>query len=370
MTPDVPPNERPDRSPPQSQLPGRNDLEDAGSIALSEALRSSFLIVRLLLVGLVVYFLVSNVKSIGNQERAIVLRFGKPVMRDGQIEQGPGLVWALPYPIDEVIRIPYTELQTARSSVGWYAVTAAQEEQGITPDAMNSLNPAVQGYAITADGNIMHARAFVRYRISEPVDFYLNHRNGTALLTNIIDNALTYAASRYRVVDALLRDSVGFKEVVLKRARELVAEHKLGVTIEPSDVQVAAPLQLREQFNAVTTAESDRGRIIEEARAYAHRVLNEAQGEAEARINAGRTERHRLLQAITSEAQRFAQLLPNYERNPEFFRRRLQLEAVGRIMTNVADKWSLPRSSERDVLRLHLNREPEIPRTNRPSLQP
>jgi membrane protease subunit HflK len=370
MSPDLPPHERPDRSPPPSHLLGANELEDAGSVALSEALRSSFLIVRLLLAGLVVYFLVSNVKSIGNQERAIVLRFGKPVMRDGQIEQGPGLVWAFPYPLDEVIRIPYTELQTARSSVGWYAVTAAQEEQGITPDPMGSLNPAVQGYAITADGNIMHARGFVRYRISQPVDFYLNHENGTVLLTNIVDNALMYAAARYDVVDALLRDSTGFQESVLKRARDLVAQHQLGVTIEPSSVQVAAPLQLREQFNAVTTAESDRGKIIEEARAYANRVLNEAEGQAEARINAGQTERHRVLQAITSEAQRFVQLLPEYEKHPGFFQRRLQLEAIGRILTNVTEKWSLPRADQRDELRLNLNREPEIPGTNRPSVFP
>src|SRR5690606_11447099 len=145
----------------------------------------------------VVYFLVSNVRSIGTQERAIVLRFGQPIMRDGKIEQGPGLVWAFPYPIDEVVRIPVTELQTVRSSVSWYAVTAAQEEQGIVPDVGISLNPASEGYAITADGNIIHARATIRYRITDPVKFYLNHRDGRQVMTNLVDNALMYAAAQF-----------------------------------------------------------------------------------------------------------------------------------------------------------------------------
>ncbi len=52
---------------------------DAGSQALAEALRSSFAIVKFVMVLLVLVFLASGFFTVGPQERAIVLRFGKPM---------------------------------------------------------------------------------------------------------------------------------------------------------------------------------------------------------------------------------------------------------------------------------------------------
>lgn len=143
--------------------------EDAGSVALGEALRSSFVIVRLLLAALVIYFVGSGMFTVSSQERAIVLRFGQPVRQDGQIERGPGLHWAYPYPVDEVIKMPVAQLQTVQSTVGWFNVTPEQEAAGIVPDSGASLSPLSEGYAITGDGNIIHARAIVRYRVTEPL---------------------------------------------------------------------------------------------------------------------------------------------------------------------------------------------------------
>ncbi|MGE3309961.1 MAG: protease modulator HflK [Limisphaerales bacterium] len=326
-------------------------------MALAEALQSSFVIVRVLLAGLVIYFLASGVFTVTSQERAIVLRFGKPVRTAGQVEVEPGLHWAFPYPIDEVIKMPVAQLQNVQSSVGWYAVTPEQELAGIVPDAGNSLSPATEGYAITADGNIIHARALVRYRITEPLKFFLNHRDGASAMTNVLDNALTFAAARYRVDDALRRDVAGFKELVLRRVNDLVAAHDLGVTIEPSDVVVAPPRQVKTDFDAVLSAEAERSKAISESQGYANRVVNEARGQATARINSGETDRNRMVQAVSAEAQQFTSLLPEYRKNPEFFRDRLVVETVRRVYTNAQDKFFAPLGAS-DELRLQLNREP------------
>ena len=52
---------------------------DAGSQALAEALRSSFAIVKVVMVLLVLLFLASGFFTVGPQERGILLRFGRPV---------------------------------------------------------------------------------------------------------------------------------------------------------------------------------------------------------------------------------------------------------------------------------------------------
>lgn len=341
-------------------MPGPTSSEDAGSVALAEALQSSFVIVRVLLAGLVIYFLGSGIFTVTSQERAIVLRFGKPVRTAGQVEVGPGLHWAFPYPIDEVIKMPVAQLQNVQSSVGWYAVTPEQEAAGVVPDVGGSLNPASEGYAISGDGNILHARAIVRYRITEPLKFFLNHREGASVMTNILDNALSFAAARYRVDDALRRDVAGFKEAVMRRVNDLVTSHDLGVTLEPSDIVVAPPRQVKADFDAVLSAEAERAKAISVAQGYANQVVNEARGQATARINSGETDRNRLVQAVSAEARKFDSLLPEYRKNPEFFRERLLVETVRRVYTNAQDKFYAPLGPG-DELRLQLNREPEKP---------
>src|SRR5437867_11984961 len=92
--------------------------EDAGAQALSEALRSSFAILKIIMIGLVVLFLFSGFFTVGTQEKAIILRFGVPVGGgDGQL-LSPGPHWAFPPPIDEIVKIPVGQVQSVLSTVG------------------------------------------------------------------------------------------------------------------------------------------------------------------------------------------------------------------------------------------------------------
>ena len=52
---------------------------DTGSRALEEALRSSFFIVKVVMGILLVVFFFSGMKTVGPQEKAVILRFGKPL---------------------------------------------------------------------------------------------------------------------------------------------------------------------------------------------------------------------------------------------------------------------------------------------------
>ena len=76
------------------------------------------------------------------QEKAVILRFGKPVGHGQEALLGPGLHWSFPYPIDEVVRIPITEIQKVTSTIGWYYLTPEQQASGIMPCPGPSLYPA------------------------------------------------------------------------------------------------------------------------------------------------------------------------------------------------------------------------------------
>src|SRR3954469_14546462 len=163
-------------APAPAPLPERVQ-EDAGSTALAEALRSSFAIVKILMIILVIAFFASGIFTVNSQQKAIILRFGKPVGAGADQLLGPGLHWSFPSPIDEVVRIPIGEIQEVRSTSGWYATTPEAEASGQEGDPNASLSPQNDGYTITSDGNIIHARATVRYRVADPIAYLLNFQN-------------------------------------------------------------------------------------------------------------------------------------------------------------------------------------------------
>src|SRR5450631_3107980 len=83
------------------------ETQDAGSQALAEALRSSFVIVKIAMAALVVIIFAAGFFTVGPQEKVVVLRFGKPLGIGSNMLIGSGKPhWSFPYPIDEVIRIP------------------------------------------------------------------------------------------------------------------------------------------------------------------------------------------------------------------------------------------------------------------------
>ena len=89
--------------------------EDSGVQALSDALRSSFAIVKVIMVGLLVLFLFSGFFVVGPQEKALVLRFGIPVGGgDGQL-LGPGPHWAFPPPIDSTGIVNFVRAKPEKS---------------------------------------------------------------------------------------------------------------------------------------------------------------------------------------------------------------------------------------------------------------
>jgi len=335
--------------------------EDAGSQALADALRSSFAVLKIVMAGLVIVFLMSGFFKVGSQERAIILHFGKPSVEGDKALLGPGLHWAWPYPIDEVVKIPFTQIQSVRSTAGWYATTPEMEANNQEPDAGGSLNPAIDGYTITADGNIMHARATLQYRITDPIRYVFEYVNASNAVQHALDDALVFASAHTKVDDAITRDKTGFQDKVRARVQELIAQEKLGVSVEQCIVLTKAPLSLKQAFNNVLQAEIKRSQVLNAARTNENFVLSKASSDAAARINEAEAERTRMVEFVRADAKRFTDLLPQYEANPQLFINQQLAENLTRALTNVQDIFLLPNHADgRPIeIRMNLNREPK-----------
>ncbi len=353
----------------EPEKPAPVTREDAGSQALSDALRSSFLIVRLVMIVLVVIFLASGFFTVGPQEKAVILRFGKPVGEGEKALLGPGFHFALPAPIDEVVRIPITQIQTVTSTVGWYATTPEMEAMKAEPPPGPSLNPAIDGYLITGDANIIHARAALRYRITDPIRYQFDFSNASSLVVNALNEALIFSAAQYKVDDVLTRDVTGFRDKIYNRLLHLIDQQQLGITIEPPTVQVIPPRQepVHSAFARVLDASIQRDKQMNESSRYELDLLGRARSSAASITNSATTERQRLVEFVAADAKRFSDFLPQYEQNPELYFRQMQTETLQRVLTNVQEKIFVPARADGKSreLRIQINREPQKPGANK-----
>jgi len=308
---------------------------------------------------------------VGHAEEAIIMRFAMQVGGGAGKLFAPGAHWAFRAPIDEVVKIPVGQVQQVDSTVGWYATTAANEATGARPPASESLNPVRDGYLLTGDVNIIHARATLRYRIAEPgLRYQLDLADGSNLVRNAFNNALLYAAARYRVDDALTRDQAGFRETARQRLEQLVTQHNLGITDTQIDnLRLVPPLKLEEAFARVTEAEVRRSKELNDARSYENRTISKARADAEARKNAGEAERTRLVEFIAAEVERFTNNLPAYRANPWLFAQQRQAEALRNIYASAQEKTVAPARGPgaNRTLWLQINREPPKPKVLEPT---
>jgi len=338
--------------------------QDAGSQALAEALRSSFAIVKIVMALMVLAFFGSGFFTVGPQEKAVILRFGKPVGEGDKILLNAGLHWSLPYPIDEVVKIPITEQQIVSSTIGWYLTTPEAELSGEEMPAGPTLNPAIDGYVLTADRNILHARATLRYHIDDPMRYVFGFTNAQMTVQNVLNNALLFTAASFNVDDILLNRVDEFREAVQLRVTDLAEQEQLGIVIEQCDVESRPPRQLQSVFDQVTDARVNRDKALIGAHSYENQITNSAGAQAVSIINRAEADRTNYVASITAEAKRFTDLLPGYETNRNLFAQMTLVQTMGQVLTNVQDKIYLPQRADGQPreLRLMLNREPPQPK--------
>jgi len=133
--------------------PAGNDKElDAAGKSLSEALRISFIILKVIMVVLVLAFLASGFKTVGSDEKAIVLRFGKIRGVTNERVLGPGLYWIFPYPVDEMVRIPVERKVNLGVNTFWHQ----QTKDDVLGESVKKrrllsekLDPIKDGYCLT-----------------------------------------------------------------------------------------------------------------------------------------------------------------------------------------------------------------------------
>jgi membrane protease subunit HflK len=269
--------------------------------------RNGFALILLFLAGLWAFASFYTVKP---EEKSVELFLGK-----FSSIGNPGLNFA-PWPLVTKEVLPVTREQNEQIGVG-----------GRGSDA---------GLMLTGDENIVDIDFEVVWNIKDPAQYLFNLRDPQITIRAVAESAMREIIAQSELAPILNRD----RGSIASRLQELIQltldNYVSGVNVVRVNFDKAdPPEQVIDAFREVQAAEQERDRLEKQADAYANRVLAQARGEAAQTLEQAEGYRAQVVNGATGEASRFTAVLREYEKAPEVTRKRLYIETMEEIFSDV-----------------------------------
>jgi membrane protease subunit HflK len=324
-----------------------------------EAFASGMRSFRFVALALFIVYLCSNITLVQPGEIALVLRLGKLEgdTREDQIKQ-PGLLLALPFPIDRVIRVPVKE-------EGEVVVSDLWKSQADSGPPSETINPLKEGYCLTGDQNLLQARLVAKYRIADPVAFALSIENPKALVRDAVMSATTETIAGWSVDDALRLRNEKTQEslapLVQRFAQVRLDAVHCGLTLSALEFkEIHPPRHVRAEFEKVQSARVEKATKKREADGFAAREVPQAEAERDRLVAEATALGSTLRATATAEVSVFEALQDEHQRNPRLVRERIYREAVEEMMSKIGKRYFLPPGTRPGDVRIYVS-EAETP---------
>ena len=251
--------------------------------------------------GVLVVWSLMGFYQVDQQERAVVLRFGKYL----ETVQ-PGLQWNPPL-VDEVIKVNTTKVRSA----------------------------SFREIMLTQDENIVEVNLSVQYTIADPGFFVLRVRDPERSLQHATQSALRAVVGSTGMDMVLTEGRAQIAVEVDALLQQLLDKYETGIDVSKVNVDDSQPPgQVQAAFDDVIKAREDEERVKNEAQAYANGIIPEARGHAQRQMEEANAYKAEVLANAEGQADRFNKLLAEYNKAPEVTRERLYLDAVQNVYSN------------------------------------
>lgn len=241
----------------------------------------------------------SGFYKVDEQERGVVLRFGKL-----HTVALPGLRWRIPFPVDkvELVNVTQTERTTYKAAM------------------------------LTQDENIVDVELVIQYRRADPEAFLFNVRTAEETLDDVIRSAIREVIGKSNL-DYIITEG---RADVAQRTKEIIQAtldtYGTGIQVYEVNLQDANfPGQVEASVQDAIKAREDSERMVLEAQAYSNDIIPRAQGAASRQIEDSKAYKARVIADAQGESSRFDQIRTEYERAPEVTRERIYLETMEAI---------------------------------------
>ena len=251
---------------------------------------------------LVLIWLAMGVYVIDQQEKGIVLRFGKA---QPQVLM-PGLHWNPPV-IDEILKANVTRVRSVDHNLPM----------------------------LTEDENIVKVKMSVQYVIGDIRKYLLQVQAPDQSLSEATESALRHEVGSSEMNDVLTEGRADLAERVKNRIQTYMDRYGTGIQVRQVIIdETAPPDEVRAAFDDVIKAREDEIRFRNEANAYANQIVPEARGAAQKILEQSQGYEQRVIAESRGEAERFNKLYAEYKQAPTVTRDRMYIDAMESVYTN------------------------------------
>ncbi len=285
---------------------------------------------RWVVILMLLLFLGSGITQVESESVGLQLRFGRLMGPPHE----PGLVPALPFPIDEVIQVPTRQ-------EGEVVVDELWRKSG-EGAGQNKIDPTVEGYCLTGDQNIVQARIVAKYRIVDPIRFQLWFTTPEKLLRDVVMAATNHTIAQWRVDDVLrLQRSLGdatdvtesLAETVRQRAQERLDALNIGLRLLAIEFnEMSPPRHVVTAFRDVQSAKIEIETAQREAEGFRAGEIPKAETATNRMIQEATAYRSSALAEAEAELAVFRELYVEYQKYPELVGQRIFMETLEAVM--------------------------------------
>ncbi len=251
-------------------------------------------------------YLASGITQVKSGEVAILLRFGKVVGENPALAvRPPGLLFAWPRPIDEVVRVDVKKVHELFVEE-FMPAGGPPVDPTLLPA---TLDPERDGYLLTGDDNIVHLVARVQYQIGDPVAYALAHLDPESALRSAMAAGFVRTTAEIAVDIIFTRERERLARMAGDRAQARLDELGTGLSIVRVELlDIGPPFQVGPEFRAYMESVIERRRLEQEGLAYRAGELPRARGEAARTVANAEADRDRTIGRALGAAEAFEKI--------------------------------------------------------------
>jgi membrane protease subunit HflK len=267
----------------------------------------------LVIIGIICIWLMSGFYVVQQEEKALILRFGKFAR-----ENGPGLHYHIPYPIESIVKEVVTRIRVIKIGDDY----SYKKRQDVQSD----------NFILTGDENMVDMVFEVHWRIADLKAFVFNIRDGQTTIQQAAKSTIREVVSREKLSDILTSNRSKIEKDAKLLLQEIMSSYNSGVEIELVQIlKLDPPRQVIDAFRDVQTARVDKESEINKAYIYENDVLPNARGEAGKIIEDADSYYISITNEAKGESERFNKIYEQYKNAPYVTRKRIYLETMAKV---------------------------------------
>lgn len=278
----------------------------------------------------------TGIYRVDSSEVAVVLRFGRLVGQTSEQQiKKPGLHFALPYIIDEVIKVPVESIQELTVDTHYASGKA------IAPSVKSN------AYLITGDSNIILIKTVIKYKINDPVAYALSVADNSAVIDGVTSGEVTALIASMNVDDVLTSQRTNISSSLQQNIQAALNQLNVGISISNVELtEVSPPGATTEAFDMVNAASVQKQTRIQEANDYLASKIPDAEAMASEILATAKVNQSEIISKANEEAAQFNGLYEQYSRNPEIIKNSVFRDRISAVLKESGANIMTPESGE------------------------